>query len=245
MFNIKEILNEEYLKINNVFDCLVSSSSDNEIKKTEMETYSIRANNFIEDKMLVLSDDHIKTLKPLLDLPKSSIFLELGCGDGRFSLFLMNKGYNVIASDIAYGSIKKVEQVAKNNKIKNGNFCVVDAEKLPFKNNSLDGVLMVASLHHLPNSNNAIQEIFRVLKKDGKLLILKEPASWQYYCFYPIYKILRKIIRRGKNRPISIADDVTFGFSKRRINKMLKPYFEDISLVPVHYLKKYIQTILI
>lgn len=93
----------------------------------------------------------------------------------------MKEGYFLIESDIAEGSVAKVKEIAEKNNIQNGAYAIIDAEKLPFKNETIDAIFLVASLHHLPNPSVAISEIFRVLKKEGQLLILREPASWQYY----------------------------------------------------------------
>ncbi|MEK7166832.1 MAG: hypothetical protein AAB732_00210 [Patescibacteria group bacterium] len=35
-----------------------------------------------------------------------------------------------------------------------------------------------------------------------------------------------------------MADDVTFGFSKRTIRKLLNPFFQNIKIAPIHYLRK-------
>jgi SAM-dependent methyltransferase len=51
---------------------------------------------------------------------------------------------------------------------------VCDIEKLPFKDNSIDYVVNVAVLEHVPHPDRAIKEIHRILKPGGKL-----------YCFIP------------------------------------------------------------
>jgi ubiquinone/menaquinone biosynthesis C-methylase UbiE len=256
MFNIEEIFLHSYCQNNSgIYNCLslneihpaeisiktklFNGEKNNEIKNIEKETYSIRAEDFKENEILFLSDEENKIINPLRKFDKkNSIFLELGGGNGRFAIKLMKEGYFVIESDIAEGSVNKVKQIAEKNNIKNGIYAIIDAENLPFKNESVDAIFLVASLHHLPNPSIAISEIFRVLKKGGKLLILREPASWHYYFFYPVYKIFKKIIRKKNNKPISLADDVTFGFSKRKIKKLLNPFFKEIKIIPVHYFRK-------
>lgn len=236
--HIEEIFLRQYPKNNKgIYNCL--NKINNEIKAIEIKTYSIRAEDFKEDEILFLSDEENNIINSLRSFDKkNSIFLELGGGNGRFAIKLMQEGYSVIESDIAEGSVDKVKQIAKKNNIQNGAYAIIDSENLPFKNESVDGIFLVASLHHLPNPFIAISEMARVLKKNGQLLILREPASWHYYFFYPIYKIIRKILRKKNNKPISLADDITFGFSKRRLKKLLNPFFKDIKIIPVHYLRK-------
>lgn len=240
MFNIEELFLHSYSQNNNgIYNCLNLSETNNKIKNIEMETYSIRAEDFKEKEILFLSDEESQIINPLRKFnKKDSIFLELGGGNGRFALKLMEEGYSVIESDIAEGSVAKVKQVIEKNNVKNGIYAIIDAEKLPFKNETIDAIFMVASLHHLPNPFLAISEMCRVLKHGGQLLILREPASWQYYFFYPIYQIIRKVLRKKNNKPISLADDITFGFSKNKIKKLLAPSFKNIKIVPVHFLRK-------
>ena len=47
---------------------------------------------------------------------------------------------------------------------------VADACALPFENSSFDVVVSFDVFEHIPNDNKALQEIYRVLKKDGKLV---------------------------------------------------------------------------
>ncbi len=44
---------------------------------------------------------------------------------------------------------------------------VCDIENLPFKNNSLDVIVNLAVLEHVPNPKKVIEEIYRVLKPNG------------------------------------------------------------------------------
>jgi ubiquinone/menaquinone biosynthesis C-methylase UbiE len=236
---LHNIFKKHYPENNGIFNCLENESFSDLIKKTEMATYSKRAEAFSEEKMLNLSLDHQQALAPLFQSPKNSIFLELGGGDGRFAFYLMNSGYQVIESDIAFGSVQKVKSIAEKNNLSNGHYAVIDAENLPFKDNYLDGVFMVASLHHIPNAQKAIKEIARVLKSNGHFLILREPASWQYTIFGPIFKLLQSVLRKKNKNEISLADDETKGFSKKQLLQMLLDNFKNIEFKPVHYLGKF------
>jgi len=149
------------------------------------------------------------------------------------------------ATDIAYGSVQKVKTIAEKNNLQNGHFAIIDAEALPFKDNCLDGVFMIASLHHIPNAQKAIKEIARVLKPNGHFLILREPASWQYTLFGPIFKLIQTVLRKKNKNEISLADDETKGFSKKQLLQMLLDNFKNIEFKPVHYLGKFYDNFLI
>jgi ubiquinone/menaquinone biosynthesis C-methylase UbiE len=236
---IENIFKEKFNTKEGVYECVNIEKENDEIKKADIETYNFKAKKFNESEMVKLSKRHVKSIGPILDSPKNSVILELGGGDGRFGIYLLKQGFRrVIESDISYGSVKRAEEVARKNNINEGNFCVIDSENLPFKDSTLDIVFMVASLHHIPNPKKAVKEINKALKPGGSLIILKEPAAWQYYFFFPFFKLVRKFVRKDKKIPISLADDETFGFTKRKINKMLNPYFDEVVMTPVHYLEK-------
>jgi len=46
---------------------------------------------------------------------------------------------------------------------------VCDIENLPFKDNSIDLIANIAVLEHVPNPERVVQEIYRVLKPNGKV----------------------------------------------------------------------------
>lgn len=49
--------------------------------------------------------------------------------------------------------------------------------KLPFKSEIFDNVLLIEILEHLKEPKNAIKEISRVLRKNGKLIFIKISKS--------------------------------------------------------------------
>lgn len=239
-----KIFIRKFPTINGIYDCLNSEAHKDRVKKIEMSTYSERADKFEDVKILNLTIEHQQALTPLMNLPENSVILEVGGGDGRFAFYLMKNGYTVIESDIALGSVQKTKSVAENNDVPNSVFAVIDAENLPFKNNTLDAIFMVASLHHLPHPEVAIAEFNRCLKSGGYLLILREPASWQYKLFGPIFWIIRRAVRSKNKNSISLADDETGGFSIKQYKNLLAD-FNDLELRPVSYIYKYYYNLLV
>ena len=96
--------------------------------------------------------------------------LDLGCGPSRFlGIF---HGKTVIGLE---KNIKKIEKISKGLLI-NG-----DATNLPFKNAIFDGILCTEVLEHIKNYKKAIQEIIRVIKPKGKLLITTPNKKYEFY----------------------------------------------------------------
>ena len=92
--------------------------------------------------------------------------LEIGCGLGTDLLQFARNGAIVTGVDLTPRSI---ELTKKRFEIYNlpGEFKVVNAEELPFEDNSFDFVYSHGVIHHTPNTEKVIENIRRVLKPDG------------------------------------------------------------------------------
>lgn len=103
-------------------------------------------------------------------LEKSKI-LEIGCGEGRDARYLLNKNYNVIATDI---SKEAIDYCKKKDIIHKNNYNVLDV--LNDKSEEKYGfIYSVACLHMLVldnDRNNYYEYIFNYLEKNGYALVL-------------------------------------------------------------------------
>lgn len=59
--------------------------------------------------------------------------------------------------------------------------CDIDKEKLPYKNNTFDVVYSAFNFEHLRKPGFVMEEIARVLKKGGKLILRTDNAGWWGY----------------------------------------------------------------
>lgn len=108
-------------------------------------------------------------------LQKGSTVLDMGCGNGRNSIYLAKEGMKVIGIDFSRGLLKiaknKVEwrEVADRVNLLEG-----EVGSLPLKNDSVDSVLFIATLHHLPTPQERLQSLLEIklcLKPGGAVLI--------------------------------------------------------------------------
>ena len=97
--------------------------------------------------------------------------LDAGCGTGEFVHTLADhfKESEVHGVDISKTMIEKA-----NLKMKNGNvkFEIGDAEELPYEDNAFDVITCSHSFHHYPNKERAVAEMYRVLKPEGRLMVI-------------------------------------------------------------------------
>jgi len=105
-------------------------------------------------------------------VPRNGTILDLGCGEGRNSLYLSQVGYNIVGIDLSF----KAARVMKNNFFEEelkGLVITGDARNLPFLNDSIDGILAHHLFDHLDANGfvHALDEAFRVLKPEGVMLM--------------------------------------------------------------------------
>jgi ubiquinone/menaquinone biosynthesis C-methylase UbiE len=110
-------------------------------------------------------------------IKKGMKVLDLGCGSGAFTPFIARtvgeKG-KVYALDIQADMLKQLENKLskrENRDIKNIKLIEGNAYELPFEDNSLDVVNMVAVLQEIPDRYRALHEVKRVLKPGGILAV--------------------------------------------------------------------------
>uniref|UniRef100_A0A6M3KVV8 Putative portal protein n=1 Tax=viral metagenome TaxID=1070528 RepID=A0A6M3KVV8_9ZZZZ len=91
--------------------------------------------------------------------------LEIGCGNGRDSIFFARAGFKVTAIDVAPSAIKLAEENTKEAEV-TIDFQVANAEKLPFKDGEFDAMFSLSVLHATKLSKS-LPEVNRVLADNG------------------------------------------------------------------------------
>ncbi len=92
-------------------------------------------------------------------------FLDIGCGIGRHLLVLRNNGItNMLGFDIMP---ELVHTARKEYAVKN--VFVANASRIPLRNESIDICLLYNVIEHCSNPAKVLEEVHRVLKKEGIL----------------------------------------------------------------------------
>lgn len=123
----------------------------------------------------------------LLKLPEHAKILELGCGPAylwKDNISHIPTGWSVTLSDLSPGML----DAAWRNLVVTGRtfqFQEIDAQSIPFEEETFDAVIANHMLYHVPDRAKAFSEIRRVLKPSGYLFAttigqnhLKELGNW-------------------------------------------------------------------
>ena len=113
---------------------------------------------------------------------EDGLMLDVGCGEGRHIFGVMQSYPNMkcIGIDPHKESLQKAEEGYEYfESISNAGaeFMEASAYSLPFNENTFDLVVCSEVLEHLHQYNDAIKEVYRVLKTGGKFYA-SVPASW-------------------------------------------------------------------
>ena len=113
--------------------------------------------------------------------------LEIGAGMGMDLVQFAQHGAQVTDLDLSEGHL---EHAKLNFKLRglNGEFKVGDAESMPFETNKFDIVYTNGVLHHVPHTQKAIDEIYRVLKPGGQVIAMFYARHSWFFWHWQFYK---------------------------------------------------------
>ena len=190
----------------------------------------------------------VENVFSMLDVTKGGRILDIGYGTGYTSL--RYPGFRNNEIEIASMDLSKKEiQLAKKYSIRSRetkDFIIANALFLPFKNDSFDAAFCIGVLHHIPNHQNALEEMTRVSKKIccvepnnlnplqiiyQRTRLAKMRGDMKAFYIYGLKKDLTSVkLRNIKTRRILFTAPFFKG-NLLKINLILEPILEKIPLI--------------
>jgi tocopherol O-methyltransferase len=169
-----------------------------------------------------------------LENKKDIKILDAGCGLGGSSLFLAKKYTKVSFTGIANSQyqIRFASDFAKKHEIKNAKFVYGDYINTKFPDDSFNGIFAIESAVYAENHQAFLNEMNRILKKGGRLVIIDTFCTTR-----PLNFIMKKIYQKycygfGYVEPATIPKYVYFlnksGFTDIHIEDISKNVAPDI-----------------
>jgi ubiquinone/menaquinone biosynthesis C-methylase UbiE len=139
------------------------------------------------EKLFVNNDGHsqrvgryAEELLRSVDFEVGGKYLDVGCGNGAAPIHIAQTfGLDVTGVDVDPEQIEAAQ--ARGQGVDNVRFMTIDGTQLPFSEGEFDVIFTNKVTHHIPNWQDAIAEIARVLKPGGYLIysdfVLPRPVA--------------------------------------------------------------------
>lgn len=121
---------------------------------------------------------HIARYSVAAEFCRGKRILDIACGEG-YGSWLMRKwgGTEVVGVDVSEKAINSAKANFEGDGIL---FFQGAAESLTFLDNTFDLIVSLETMEHIPDVRKYLEELKRVLKTDG-MIILSCPNDWWYY----------------------------------------------------------------
>lgn len=161
--------------------------------------------------------EHARKLYPyMLEEIRSTyapVLLDLGCGSGELMKLVLDEDpqRHITGLDISEEMLRIAQEKLHDRiTLVKGN-----AQQLPFVDATFDMVYCNDSFHHYPDPKLAVQELQRVLKPQGRVII---GESWMMKPGRFLMNLYYHFSREGDVRM----------YSQKELKNLLAPYFHDI-----------------
>lgn len=161
--------------------------------------------------------------------PKSLLDVATGTGDLVIELAKID-AEKIIGLDISPGMLEIGKQKVVNKQLDHRiEMQLGDSEALKFKNETFDGVTIAFGIRNFENLNLGLQEIFRVLKPNGTLVVLetavpKNPLLKVFYSFYTqkIMPFVGKLFSKNRSAYQYLSDSAAIFPCGEDFNNILR-----------------------
>lgn len=146
--------------------------------------------------------------------------LDLGCGAGIDSAEFLQNGACVVSADFTSTAIRITRDLLQEAGFLSP-VLQASGTHLPFKPDTFDCVYCFGVLHHIPDAENAVAEIKRVLKPDGQVMAMLYNRDSLLYGYSLVY--LRGI-KEGLLEKLTLDEVIARYSEQRQDNPYTKVY---------------------
>ena len=156
--------------------------------------------------------------------------LDIGCGEGKMSLFFAMHDANVIGIDKRSSALKQANELLKTHSLeKQCLFIKGFGEKIPLPDASVDIIYSRSTIQYMDRPT-ALEEYFRVLRPEGKVILIENLPHNPIIYVYRIVRRLTSWSEKKKSYINSIRGYITHSEISDYSNRFEKAYRKEFHL---------------
>jgi ubiquinone/menaquinone biosynthesis C-methylase UbiE len=146
-------------------------------------------NNFSDEDILVAGNEYFDIVPE--NIYTGKYVLDVGCGTGRWSKYLSKKASEIEAIDPSEAVLSAAALLQDDDHVR---ISQASAGDIPFSDNTFDLVISLGVLHHIPDTQAAMQNCIDKLKPGGHFLVYLYYSHDNRGAFFKsLFKISNKI----------------------------------------------------
>jgi ubiquinone/menaquinone biosynthesis C-methylase UbiE len=190
--------NTIHISENKSIDAFITAEDEN-LDKDTVNAFGeewLKFSAFTDEEISIAGSQYFDIVDNSI-LNKNTTVLDLGCGSGRWTKFIANKVKLVEAIDPSEAVFS-----AYQTNIKEPNVRITQASvsNIPFENETFDFVICLGVLHHIPDTQQALTDVVKKLKKGGSILLYLyyslDNRGFLYKLLFQVSSILRLLISK-------------------------------------------------
>lgn len=139
--------------------------------------------------------DSVEVLAEKVEFVKAQaheLVLDVACGPGAFVMAVAPRVRFALGVDLTPEMLRQARQFQAEKQIVNVAFALGDADSLPFPDAYFDLVSCQHAFHHITKPEPVLQEMIRVTKPEGRLLIL-DPLAPESDAKFELYNHIERL----------------------------------------------------
>jgi len=192
-----------------------------------------------EIELLKIYNDYFDIF-PWHKISKKSLGIDVGCGSGRWAKFSATKVKSLTLLDGSSKSIAIAKKLLKNHA--NIDYIISDVTAIPINSKKYDFAYSLGVLHHVPDIDKALSEIYRILKPGAPFLAylyysFENEDNWYKYLWRISDIFRKKISNLNKKYKTVICEIIAFFIylPLARLSLLLVKLNVNIKKIPLSY----------
>jgi len=171
--------------------------------------------------------DSVDTIISMSKVSNNDKVLDIACGTGIVTCEFAKYAKYVIGLDITQDMLAQAIKLQEEEKLTNMQFDLGNVEGLPYKSNSFDIVFTRYSFHHFLDTKKVFDEMIRVCKPTGKIIVVDVALENKYA---KAYNHMEKLRDPSHTKALTFDEFETLFSNNKLLNHKQSSYKVDLEL---------------